>query len=98
MKYQLLASDIDGTLIRRDQSLSPAVREAIDKLKRAGKRFTLASGRPVGGLSKYVGLVSPDTPVISHNGATILCPDSASYDRVLEKLAALGVLYEGAGS
>ena len=29
---------------------------------------------------------------------TILCPDSASYDRVLEKLAALGVLYEGAGS
>jgi Cof subfamily protein (haloacid dehalogenase superfamily) len=86
LKYQLLASDIDGTLIRRDQSLSPAVREAIDKLKRAGKRFTLASGRPVGGLSKYVGLVSPDTPVISHNGATILCPDSGRlvYQRLME--------------
>ena len=29
---------------------------------------------------------------------TILCPDSSSYERVLEKLTELGVLYEGAGS
>ncbi|EPM81003.1 Cof-like hydrolase family protein, partial [Pseudomonas syringae pv. actinidiae ICMP 18804] len=43
---QFLLSDIDGTLLRRDHSLSQANIEAIRRLRQAGIHFTLASSRP----------------------------------------------------
>ena len=42
----LLVSDIDGTLVRDDKSLSEAVIAAVKRLQAAGKAITLVSSRP----------------------------------------------------
>lgn len=41
----MICLDIDGTLLRHDQSVSPAVREALAAHRAAGTRLVLASGR-----------------------------------------------------
>jgi len=46
LPVQFLLSDIDGTLLRRDHSLSQANIDAIKRLRTAGVHFTLASSRP----------------------------------------------------
>lgn len=46
LPVQFLLSDIDGTLLRRDHSLSQANIDAIKRLRNAGVYFTLASSRP----------------------------------------------------
>jgi len=48
LPVQFLLSDIDGTLLRRDHSLSQANIDAIKRLRDAGVHFTLASSRRPG--------------------------------------------------
>ena len=45
MKYQMIASDLDGTLLQPDQTLSKENRQAIDTLRQKGVQFVPASGR-----------------------------------------------------
>jgi hypothetical protein len=45
VKYQLLAVDLDGTLIGSDLQVLPHDREAITRAREAGVRFTIATGR-----------------------------------------------------
>ena len=44
-KYKLLALDIDGTLIGRDEVVSQAVREAVAAAVAGGMKVCLATGR-----------------------------------------------------
>ncbi|KKB62093.1 hypothetical protein WM40_19615 [Robbsia andropogonis] len=55
-------SDIDGTLVRSDKSLSPAVIEAVAALRRAGIAFSLASARPPRGLAGFVDVLHLGQP------------------------------------
>ena len=52
--YQLIAVDMDGTLLKEDKTISDrtkkAIRGAIDK----GVKVVLASGRPIEGLNRYL--------------------------------------------
>ncbi len=43
--YRLLAVDIDGTLVSREDELSQATRAALERAGRAGIRIVLATGR-----------------------------------------------------
>ena len=45
MDIQLVVSDIDGTLLRQERTLSPALQEEIWRLDRRGIPFTFATGR-----------------------------------------------------
>ncbi len=45
-EIQLIASDLDGTLLRRDGSLSPRTVAAVKAAVKAGFQMVLASGRP----------------------------------------------------
>ena len=74
----LLFSDIDGTLIRQDQTISDAVAAALRKMARAGHGLILSSGRP---LESILGILSylesrmeasfPIAMIIANNGAQI---------------------------
>lgn len=44
-EYKLVASDLDGTLLRNDQSLSPENAAAIEEMARQGVEFALSTGR-----------------------------------------------------
>ena len=43
--YQALLIDVDGTLVKKDRSLSPAVVDAIVRARRAGLEISLSTGR-----------------------------------------------------
>jgi Cof subfamily protein (haloacid dehalogenase superfamily) len=42
---RLLAIDLDGTLLRRDKTISPADREAVQRAHRSGVKVALVTGR-----------------------------------------------------
>ena len=53
IRYSLIAMDMDGTLLRSDKSVSPAVLSAIHDAVSAGKTVALGTGRPVSELAPY---------------------------------------------
>ena len=77
----LLVSDVDGTLVRNDKSLSPSVLAAVGRLRDAGIRLAVVSSRAPVGLDVLVGPLGLDTPRAGFNGGVILGTD----DCVLEE-------------
>lgn len=77
MKYKLVASDIDGTLLNDKNEITPAVRQAIEAAQEHGTIFTLSTGRSLKGIGLYLELLKDDSPVIICNGAIIIKASSA---------------------
>jgi hydroxymethylpyrimidine pyrophosphatase-like HAD family hydrolase len=46
MRYQLLALDLDGTIIGRDLSIPAGLSSAIQAFQARGGRVTIATGAP----------------------------------------------------
>ena len=55
--YQLIAFDMDGTLLGSDKQISPGNRRAIAAAARAGKTVILNTGRCLSELEEYLGLI-----------------------------------------
>ncbi len=70
-RVQCVACDLDGTLLRSDNSVSGEVRAAARELMGAGVQLVLASGRSDGFTREYAELVGTDAPIISLNGALV---------------------------
>jgi hydroxymethylpyrimidine pyrophosphatase-like HAD family hydrolase len=62
-------SDLDGTLLRNDVSLSDYSRENLKLLLKKGAKFTVASARRVSGIRKMLGDLPITLPIINFNGA-----------------------------
>lgn len=72
--YKLIAVDMDGTLLRKDKTISTRTKAAIQRAVAKGVKVVLASGRPLAGLERYLEelhLVSNKDYVLSFNGALI---------------------------
>jgi len=74
---RLVVSDVDGTLVRKDKSLSPQVIAAVRRLRDAGVPFTLISARPVSGVMPLVGALGIDIPLAAFNGGILFRPDGS---------------------
>jgi Cof subfamily protein (haloacid dehalogenase superfamily) len=72
---RFVVSDVDGTLVAPDKSLTPAARAAVRKLREAGVAFTIVSSRPVRGMAGLVGDLDIDLPFAAFNGGTIAASD-----------------------
>ncbi len=72
--YQLIAMDLDGTLVGDDLSLSPRVRQALDRAAACGIRLTLASGRGYPALRPWAEQLGLATPLICYQGAIVADP------------------------
>ena len=72
---ELLISDIDGTLIRRDKSVSDVTVKAVQRLREAGMKFTLISARPVSGMLPIVRRLGIEGCIGAYNGGTIARAD-----------------------
>ncbi len=90
MKYKLVAADMDGTLLTDDKRVTPRTAEAIRRVSEAGVYFCLSTGRPLGGVSRYLDQLGLTTPVIAYNGAVIVDPVTGDflYEQGLEPEAA----------
>ena len=74
-KYAALAVDLDGTLIGKDQQVSPRVAEAVGGI--AGTlQVSIASGREPSDVLDFARQLRLTSPQISDNGALILEPGS----------------------
>lgn len=67
--YRLAAIDIDDTLAGPDKRIGDANRAAVDRLREAGVRVVLASGRRHGNMLRYAKQLGIDDYVISAQGA-----------------------------
>lgn len=71
---QLLALDLDDTLLRADLTISPRNRAALKDAEDAGVRIVLASGRAVPAMEAYardLGMFDRPGYMISDNGSTV---------------------------
>jgi HAD superfamily hydrolase (TIGR01484 family) len=67
---QLVALDIDGTLVAPDDAISPAVLDAVRRAKAAGAHVVLATGRGLLGTQPVAKLLGLDAGwMVSSNGA-----------------------------
>ncbi|MDB5678401.1 Cof-type HAD-IIB family hydrolase [Sphingomonas bacterium] len=74
---RLVVSDVDGTLVRRDKSLSPQTIAAVHRLRAAEIPFTLISARPVSGVMPLVAPLGIDIPLAAFNGGILFRPDGS---------------------
>lgn len=75
LPIRLVVSDIDGTLVRGDKTLSDGVVAAARRLGEAGVSLTLISARPPSGMLWIVDKLGLTVPVGAFNGGTIVRPD-----------------------
>ena len=67
-RISLLLADVDGTLVTHEKVLTEKSKAAIAKLKGAGIRFAITSGRPPKGMKMVIDPLAIDTPVAGFNG------------------------------
>ena len=66
---QIYVSDLDGTLLRNDATLSPFSRSHLVQLLNDGLAFTVASARSVVSMQAILGDLPVRLPVVAANGA-----------------------------
>ena len=67
--YKLIASDMDGTLLSSERTISERTIKAIRELKAKGVKFVLCTGRALPAIKKYQDILKIMEPVILCNGA-----------------------------
>ncbi|MCP1222979.1 Cof-type HAD-IIB family hydrolase [Sebaldella sp. S0638] len=75
MKYKMLVTDVDDTLLTDGHEITKENREAIMELQRNGVKFVLASGRPteaITGIARELELPKYGGFVAGYNGGEIL--------------------------
>ena len=70
-----VVSDIDGTLVTPDKSLTPRAVAAVAELARAGVAFTLVSSRPPRGMATLAAALDVRLPIAGFNGGAVVAPD-----------------------
>ncbi len=83
-KPELVATDVDGTLIDHDERVSPRTRAVVGSLVSDGASFVLATGRPPRWIGRVVDELGFAPLAVCGNGAVLY--DSAT-DRVLSSHA-----------
>ena len=75
MKISAVVSDVDGTLVTDDKTLTARSRAAVAELHAAGVAFTVVSSRPPRGLRDLVRTLRITAPMAGFNGGVIAGPD-----------------------
>jgi hypothetical protein len=97
---RLLVSDIDGTLVTPDKSLTVAALEAGRRLDAAGLGLSLVSSRPPRGMAWLVEALDIELPFAAFNGGSIVAPGGSllAAKRLSVEAARLAIdLFEASG-
>jgi Cof subfamily protein (haloacid dehalogenase superfamily) len=74
-KISLVLADVDGTLVTEEKVLTPRAQAAVQKLRDAGIRFAITSGRPPRGMAMLFDGLRLDTPIAGFNGGLFVKSD-----------------------
>jgi Cof subfamily protein (haloacid dehalogenase superfamily) len=72
---RLVIADVDGTLVTQEKVLTPKAYDAVRRLKDAGVRFTITSGRPPRGMKMIIDELHLTEPIAAFNGGVMVNPD-----------------------
>ena len=75
MTLRLVVSDVDGTLVQPDKSLSPGTVAAVGRLQAAGVPVAVVSARPPRGLRWIIDTLKLTGPCAGFNGGSVVAPD-----------------------
>ncbi|GIG88991.1 HAD family hydrolase [Plantactinospora endophytica] len=71
---RLVATDLDGTLLRADKTVSPRTVEAISRISAGGVDVALVTGRPIRWLRHVYDQLGTPLPTVCANGAVVYDP------------------------
>ncbi|MFG3710486.1 HAD family hydrolase [Micromonospora sp. NPDC047730] len=71
---RLIATDIDGTLLRDDRTLSPHTADVLARISARGTPVVLVTGRPIRWLKLVYDQLAEPLPAICANGAVVYDP------------------------
>ncbi|MBB6696727.1 Cof-type HAD-IIB family hydrolase [Clostridium algidicarnis] len=71
MKYKMICTDMDGTLLNTNKEISDKTKEAIKRADEMGVHVVLSTGRMFNSANYYASMIDIKTPIISANGAFI---------------------------
>jgi Cof subfamily protein (haloacid dehalogenase superfamily) len=74
-RIALVVSDVDGTLLTKDKTLTESAMAAVRRLHEAGIAFTITSSRPAIGMRFLIQPLQIKLPVGAFNGGCIIDPD-----------------------
>ena len=85
----LVISDLDNTLLTAKEGIPQYNIEMIDKFQKMGGKFTVATGRSVESVSRYLGQIKLNAPAITYNGGIIYDYETGNvlYKAVLPEVA-----------
>lgn len=75
----LYITDLDGTLLRNDATVSPYTADIVKRVVRQGNMFTYATARAYTSASKITRDITPQIPSVVYNGTFIV--DAATGER-----------------
>jgi Cof subfamily protein (haloacid dehalogenase superfamily) len=100
-KCSAVVSDVDGTLVTKDKTLTPGAQAAVEELRASGIVFSIISARPPRGLRMLIDRLAITSPVIGFNGGVIATPELSTISehllapdvarRAVDKLTGQGV-------
>ena len=100
-RIALVVSDVDGTLLTKNKTLTEGAKAAVQRLHEAGIGFTITSSRPTSGMRFLIEPLKIKLPVGPFNGSAIVDPQmnpieqrlipTSAVRRSLELLGEFGV-------
>jgi len=88
-RIALVVSDVDGTLLTKDKTLTEAAKTAVRRLHEAGIGFTITSSRPTIGMGFLIEPLQITLPIGAFNGSSIVDPQLAPIEQHLIPLPAV---------
>ncbi|MFS1663298.1 HAD family hydrolase [Streptococcus sp. zg-JUN1979] len=95
MMKKMIALDLDGTLLRSDNTISDYTVDVIERIKSQGHQVVIATGRPYRMALEYYKQLNLTTPMISFNGSLTHLPEqkwAKEQSITLDKDYLLGIL------
>ena len=88
-RIALVVSDVDGTLLTKDKTLTEAAKTAVRRLHEAGIGFTITSSRPTIGMGFLIEPLQITLPIGAFNGSSIVDPQLEPIEQHLIPLPAV---------
>lgn len=94
-KKKMIALDLDGTLLRSDNTISDYTVDTIKKIQEKGHKVVIATGRPYRMALEHYRRLQLETPMITFNGSLTHLPEKKwdfEYSVTIDKQYLLDVL------
>ena len=72
LKYRLIATDLDGTLLDSGGQIPDYAKEAVGEYHRLGGLFTIATGRMDGTAGRFAKELNVRIPIVTYNGGKVI--------------------------